>query len=41
MATFRSVKVGGVEMLGSVEGWIEDTNEAPLFHDLRFTLAEV
>lgn len=40
-ATNRQVRIGNPELLSGVEGWIEDTNLAPLFHDLRFELIEV
>ena len=40
-ATTRQVRIGNPELLSGVEGWIEDSNLAPLFHDLRFELIEV
>lgn len=40
-ATTRQVRIGNPELLSGVEGWIEETNLAPLFHDLRFELIEV
>ena len=40
-ATFRSVYLANPALLSGVEGWITDTNLAPLFHDLSFELVEV
>lgn len=37
-ATFRTVKITEPELIGGVAGWITETNQAPLFHDLAFNL---
>lgn len=39
--TYRNVRILTPEMIASVEGWITETNEAPLWHDLSFMLSEV
>ena len=40
-ATYRSVRINTAGLLSGIEGWINDTNDAPLFHDLQFELSEV
>lgn len=40
-SSWRSVYLSSSALLAGIEGWIEDTNQAPLFHDLRFELSEV
>jgi len=39
--TYRSVYINNSRLIQGIEGWISETNEAPLFHDLRFELSEV
>jgi hypothetical protein len=38
--TYRSVYLNTSSLVAGIEGWIVETNEAPLFHDLRFELSE-
>ena len=40
-ATYRSVRINTAGLLAGIEGWITETNDAPLFHDLEFELSEV
>ena len=40
-STYRSVRINNASLYSGIEGWIVDTNEAPLFHDLEFELSEV
>jgi len=40
-ATYREVRINTAGLLAGVEGWIVETNDAPLFHDLEFELSEV
>ena len=39
--TYRSVRINTAALYASIEGWIVETNDAPLFHDLEFELSEV
>ena len=39
--TYRSVRINTASLYASIEGWIVETNDAPLFHDLEFELSEV
>ena len=39
-ASHRLVRIGSARLIGGVEGWIANTNHAPLFHDLVFELVE-
>lgn len=41
LGTYRSVRLGAVNLYGSVTPWIASTNEAPRHHELRFELIEV
>ena len=40
-SSYRSVRINNPKLYSGIEGWIVDTNEAPLFHDLEFELSEV